>query len=235
MGEILDPILLTIAGPNGSGKTTITQKLLQHPWSAGCRYINPDQIAKEQFGDWNSNDAMLKAAQEATRQREENLNSHVNFAFETVMSTEDKLLFLKKARDLGYFIRLFFIGTNDPSININRVAKRYASGGHCVPTEKIISRYFKSIAICAQAVPHVQRAYIYDNSQDIETMAPGKEYMPLVFRASDGVVVKAYETPYPGWTYPILRELQFAPGVPMPDGMPETPVTKPTTPSEMSF
>ncbi len=57
------PELIVIAGPNGSGKTTITQQFLHHEWSEGTTYINPDQIAKEMFGDWNSHDAVIKAAQ----------------------------------------------------------------------------------------------------------------------------------------------------------------------------
>ena len=64
------PILLVIAGPNGSGKTTVTTQILKHEWVEGCVYINPDNIAQEQFGDWNSPDAVLKAAKLATEQRE---------------------------------------------------------------------------------------------------------------------------------------------------------------------
>ena len=48
------PVLIVIAGPNGSGKTTITTKILHHQWIEDAVYINPDQIAKDKFGDWNS-------------------------------------------------------------------------------------------------------------------------------------------------------------------------------------
>ena len=56
------PELIIIAGPNGSGKTTITQKFLHHEWSEGTLYINPDQVAKDMFGDWNDTNAIIKAA-----------------------------------------------------------------------------------------------------------------------------------------------------------------------------
>lgn len=47
------PILIVIAGPNGSGKTSVTSRLLKHEWMADSVYINPDNIAKDVF-DWNS-------------------------------------------------------------------------------------------------------------------------------------------------------------------------------------
>ena len=48
------PELIVIAGPNGAGKTSVTQKFLHHEWADGTVYINPDEVAKEKFGDWNS-------------------------------------------------------------------------------------------------------------------------------------------------------------------------------------
>jgi predicted ABC-type ATPase len=44
------PKLIVVAGPNGSGKTTITEKLLRHEWMGGCVYINPDVIAQHEKG-----------------------------------------------------------------------------------------------------------------------------------------------------------------------------------------
>ena len=45
------PILIVIAGPNGSGKTTITTKVLHHEWLEDAIYVNPDQIAQEKFAN----------------------------------------------------------------------------------------------------------------------------------------------------------------------------------------
>lgn len=51
------PILIVVAGPNGSGKTTITEKLLRHEWMDGCVYVNPKKrgqtpISCSVNGDW---------------------------------------------------------------------------------------------------------------------------------------------------------------------------------------
>ena len=76
---IKKPILIIIAGPNGSGKTSITNKVLKHEWLEDCVYINPDNIAKEVFGDWNSRDAILQGANYATEIRNNCLADNKSF------------------------------------------------------------------------------------------------------------------------------------------------------------
>ena len=56
------PTLCVVAGPNGSGKTTTTELLLANEWGANSLYINPDNIAEQEFGGWNNPDAVLKAS-----------------------------------------------------------------------------------------------------------------------------------------------------------------------------
>ena len=92
------PTLCVVAGPNGSGKTTTTIQLLNNEWAADSLYINPDNIAQEMFGDWNSPEAVLKAAEKATQMRYECLEQGRDFVFETVFSSPEKLEFLKKKR-----------------------------------------------------------------------------------------------------------------------------------------
>jgi predicted ABC-type ATPase len=191
------PKLLIDAGPNGSGKTTVTRRILGHEWLAGCEYINPDNIARDQFGDWNSPEAIGKAARYATLRREESLVAGRSFIFETVLSAPDKVAFIEDAKRRGYFIRLFFIGTDDPRINAERIAFRVMCGGHDVPIQKIISRYTKSIANCAAVAPLVDRLYVYDNSVD--------DALPhLLFRAGDGQLARQY-MPIHGWAEEIFR------------------------------
>ncbi len=187
-----------IAGPNGAGKTTLTERVLAHEWLEGCEYVNPDQIAQTVFGDWNDPRAILDAAREATRRRELCLEEGRSLAFETVFSTEEKLAFVRCAVSAGYFVRIFFVGTDSPEINAQRIAGRVMEGGHDVPILKIVSRYGKSIANLVRAIPIVDRAYVYDNS--IEGKAPS-----LLFRTVDGNLRKTYRTNHE-WAQVIVTE-----------------------------
>lgn len=186
------PVLIVIAGPNGSGKTTITSRVLQHDWLEDSLYINPDNVAQHMFGDWNNQEAVLKAAQYCQKQREECLKNKHSMIFETVMSTDEKINFIQRAKEAGFFIRLFFVGTSSPTINASRIAARVMKGGHDVPIAKIISRYAKSIINCGIASQYADRTYVYDNSTD------GVEAQ-LLFRMTDGKVFKEYVTEIPEW------------------------------------
>ena len=193
------PKLLVIAGPNGAGKTSITGQILKHEWVEDCVYINPDNIAQDELGDWNSPQAVMRAAQIATERRENCLRNGQSLLFETVFSANDKVDFLERAKEAGYFIRLFFVGTNHPSINASRIARRVMEGGHDVPISKIISRYSKSISNCCIAATFADRTYIYDNSEDFLTAK-------LLFRVSEGKLEKKY-TAINDWALSILESV----------------------------
>ncbi|MDE6577456.1 MAG: zeta toxin family protein [Muribaculaceae bacterium] len=191
------PELIVIAGPNGSGKTSVTTRFLHHEWAEGVTYINPDLVAKEIYGDWNSPDAVLKAARHCEEWRERCLKNKESFVFETVFSAKDKIDFLYKAKNAGFFIRVFFIATEHPSINAARITNRVIEGGHDVPITKIITRYYKSILNCQIIKSFVDRLYVYDNSID------GADAC-LLFRLINGELGKLYVDSVPEWARHIL-------------------------------
>lgn len=160
-------------------------------------YINPDFVARDIFGDWNNRESVLRAANYCNEWRERCLTERKSLIFETVMSALDKVDFILRAREAGFFVRLFFVSTESPLINAKRVASRVLNGGHDVPITKIISRYDKSIANCAALAPHVDRLYVYDNSVD-DTDAK------LLFRLSEGILAKKYEGNLPTWAKAIF-------------------------------
>lgn len=155
------PILIVFAGPNGSGKSTITQS-----YDIPHLYLNADEIQKHQnpITGESLNDANLRAANEAQRQRELAIANSESFAMETVLSTPRNLNFMQQAQKAGYEVALIYVITQDSDINVQRIVSRKAKGGHDVPTEKIISRYEKCLNLLPKVFEVADKARIYNNS-----------------------------------------------------------------------
>jgi predicted ABC-type ATPase len=114
------------------------------------------------------------------------LEVQLSFTFETVMSSDDKIAFMLKARESGYRTYLYFVATEDPDININRVRNRVAAGGHPVPTEKIVQRYGRCLNLLPAAIAASNRAYIFDNSgADLVLLAEVTDGTDLEFKADE--------------------------------------------------
>lgn len=87
-----------------------------------------------------------------------------SFSQETVFSHPSKVAALKRAFEAGYRTYLYFVATANPRINACRVENRHVQGGHSVPTDKILSRYPRSIAQLKDSLPYLSRAFVFDNS-----------------------------------------------------------------------
>ena len=146
----------------------------------------------------------MNAANYCAEWRESCLKEKKSFVFETVMSGEDKMEFILKAKQQGFFIRLFFISTANPKINAARIADRVMKGGHDVPIAKIISRYYKSIENCKTVSSVVDRLYVYDNSIEGEDAK-------IQFRLVNGTIGKMYVTNVPEWAQAILPDSTIQP------------------------
>ena len=153
--KMLLPEVIVYAGPNGSGKTTITKMAK----TAGV-YINADDIKKASLC------TDLEAAVKAQELREKAISDHSDFTFETVLSTRRNLDLLIKAKEEGYFIRCIYVLTSKPEINIIRVRTRVKLGGHGVPEDKIISRYHKALDLLPELVGVCDVVHIYDNTKE---------------------------------------------------------------------
>lgn len=95
---------------------------------------------------------------------------------------------------------LFFVCTESPTINAARIANRVMEGGHDVPITKIISRYQKSLLNCCLVAKLVDRVYVYDNSaNDVDAK--------LLFRLTDGHMVKQYVDVIPEWAQLIQESI----------------------------
>ena len=149
------PEIIVIAGPNGSGKTTITSEI-----DIIGNYINADDIKKKY------NCTSREASDKAGAIRESLLKEGEDFTFETVLSTSWNLNLLKKANKKGYFIKCIYVLTSDYTINIARVSMRESMAGHGVPEDKIKSRYKKALKLIPELIEVCDIVHIYDNSDE---------------------------------------------------------------------
>ncbi len=119
------------------------------------------------------------AADVAEMLRQMLLQKGLSFTYETVMSHAGKLSFMEQARKQGYRVYLYYIATNHPDININRVSIRLAQNGHDVSPDIIRNRYDKSLANLKEAIKHTDRAFLFDNSGEksklVAEITNGKE------------------------------------------------------------
>lgn len=122
------------------------------------------------------------------------LENKRSLTFETVMSSPDKVAFMKLAQESGFRTYLYFIATQNPVINMARIRHRVQMGGHDVPTDKIVSRYHRSIELLGAAIKASHRSFLFDNS--------GREAV-LIAEITNGTDYKLMTDRRPQW----FREL----------------------------
>lgn len=203
------PFALMIAGPNGSGKSTLTNQLIQDGIDLG-EYINPDEIAATLTGDWATRSA---AAQRVADERRNDCIANMrSFSFETVMSHPSKIELMMRAKEAGFTTLLYFVGLDDPALNVARVVQRVALGGHPVPAERILARYRRTMALLPAAIRACDRAIIFDNSRPHRD--GGAMFAPILelsVNHQDGKIrdnTQLYQrrSSIPGWLRPALDE-----------------------------
>lgn len=186
------PHAVVIAGPNGSGKSTLTQRIRSTSvlgFTFPANYVNADEIAAE-LRAGNDPDPERTAFHRGRELRRYFREQHVSFAYETVLSHPSGLIDLQRLRDAGYQLTLVSVTTDDPELNIERIAGRVEFGGHDVPEQRVRARYDRFFQFLPRAVEIAQESWVFDATSDIE----------LCLRTENGVIL-------PGGTAP--RYLQY--------------------------
>lgn len=95
---------------------------------------------------------------------DELLDISKKFTVETVMSHPSKLEFMRRAKEKGFKVYLYFVSLADPELNKRRVQTRVEQGGHPVDETKIGERYYKTMNNMYEALRIADAAYLFDNS-----------------------------------------------------------------------
>ncbi len=139
-----------------------------------------------------------ESAEVAEALRREHFDRRESFIFETVFSdpVAEKLAFLEEAVAAGYTVVLFFVGISSPERSIVRVAQRADEGGHDVPTDKLITRYPRTMENLRLALLRLPLVLVYDND---DLRQPHR----FCLAAGMGKVLETVE-PVPDWLKPLV-------------------------------
>lgn len=193
------PWLTVFAGPNGSGKSTLYREIAAAGHDLGT-YINADDLAAALHAKAQAKGRKLArqpfewpAFIEAGQRRQHCLEVGAPFAFETVFSHPSKIEFIKLAKAHGFNVMLLAVSTESVDVNVARVKKRVAEGGHDVPLDKILSRFPRAVANLAPASLLADEAYLFDNS------GPAMRLAASVTRGPCGKPALRFAPPPPAW------------------------------------
>ena len=131
-----------IGGPNGAGKTTFVKQFLPN-YVEVRNFINADNIAKglSPMGpssmDITSGKLMIELIDKYSHKGE-------SFAFEETLARKMLMSRIRKLKEAGYLIYIFFLDLASAELAVSRVKYRVETGGHDIPEETIRRRYLRS-------------------------------------------------------------------------------------------
>lgn len=159
------PNLYIISGCNGAGKTTASYAMF--PEILDCKeFINADEIAKG-LSPFQPETASIEAGRLMLKRMDEMLGLKEDFAIETTLATKSYTNFIRRAQREGYFVTLLYFWLNSPEMAIRRVEQRVRFGGHHVPDDVVIRRYYAGMRnLFSLYIPISDYWLLVDNTED---------------------------------------------------------------------
>ncbi len=153
-----------IGGVNGVGKSSFTGVLKGRRSDLG-RIIDVDKITAQLGGN------ALAGGKESIRRIDECLEKGVTFTQETTLSGFRTERTARKAHDLGYSVRLFYVGLDTAQESLERIQNRVRRGGHDIAHEDVLRRFEGRWEAVAKVLPYCDTAEFYDNDNGFELVA----------------------------------------------------------------
>jgi len=185
------------AGVNGSGKSTL--------YSTGAivdvgERINIDDMARELNEQYTV--FPKRAGISALHKIDVCINAKISFNQETTLSGRSALRTIRRAKDAGFKVIMYYTYLNSPELAIQRIAARVRKGGHFIEDEIVRRRFQSSLENLRQAISLCDEIYIFDNSTDAQL---GAGYRFLCFIRNGRLREKVNDMPKP-----LLDYLGFA-------------------------
>ncbi len=149
-------IYTIIGGVNGVGKSSLTGVLTAQRNDLGV-IIDTDKITTELNGD------RIKGGKTAIERINNCLNMGVSFTQETTLAGIRTVKTIRKAMELDYYIRLYYVGVNTAEESIKRIKNRVEKGGHNIADEDVKRRYNKRFDDLLAVLPYCNEVHFFDN------------------------------------------------------------------------
>ena len=124
---------------------------------------------------------------------EEGFEKNISFIQETTLAGSATEYIAAKAKELGYYIKMYYIGLNSLKECLARIINRVRKGGHDVPEADVRREFASRWDAVERILPYCNEAHFFDNDNGFVEVA---EYR-------NGEVVSIGEL-RPDW----LKELQ---------------------------
>ena len=158
---------IIIAGVNGAGKSTLYQTIES---LKGMPRVNVDEIVRE-IGDWKNVKDIFKAGKMAVKRISQYFDEGMTFNQETTLCGQTIIRNILKAKELGYFIELHYVGVDSVEIAKERVKHRVQQGGHGIPESDIEKRYEETFTRLNSILKECNLIAFYDNTESFRRFA----------------------------------------------------------------
>ncbi len=153
-----------IGGVNGVGKSSFTGVLKGSRTDLGI-IIDVDQITA------NLGAGALEGGKAALKKINECIDKGVSFTQETTLSGRKTEATARRCRELGYNVRLFYIGLDTAAESLARIQNRVRRGGHDIPGDDVERRFAGRWEAVAKVLPYCDEAEFYDNDNGFVKVA----------------------------------------------------------------
>ena len=126
-------IYTIIGGVNGSGKSSLTGAIKAERKDLGT-IIDVDKL-NATLGD------KISGGKEAIKKINHCIEHGLSFTQETTLSGARTVSTAKKAKEHGYYIRLYYVGLDTATESLKRIQNRVEKGGHDIPKEDVMRRF----------------------------------------------------------------------------------------------
>jgi predicted ABC-type ATPase len=158
------PDIIVIGGPNGAGKTTAAKVLLPEELHL-IEFVNADNIAAG-LSPFNPESVAVAAGRLMLERMDQLVRAGTSFAIETTCAGRGHARFLKACQRDGWRVSFAFFWLDDPQIAVRRVAQRVCEGGHNIPEDVILRRYWAGLRNMRDLyLPLADTASIRDNTE----------------------------------------------------------------------